>query len=259
MKKKRKNKSKQKQKVEKKYNAYKIRGTKLSEYRMKVIRGTFSLKRLKEAVEEYHTTITVFLTALLIESIGEFMTVRDKKNPVGIVVPVNLRNYFKSESARNFFGTIDVVYDFEKNSGEFEDIIEKVEECFKNELTEEKLRERLYALGSLERNPFARVVPLVIKDFFMWIGYQVSERKYTFAISNIGKVSMPRQLEQYIHLFDVFISTSKSQVCMCSFGDNITMSFTSPFVSTELEKNFFRKLTSRGIAVEIVTNQWEEE
>lgn len=257
--KKRKDKSRPKQKIDKKYDAYKIKGAKLSEYRMKVIRGTFSLKKLKEIVEEYHTSITVFLTALVIESIGEFMTVRDKKHPVGIVVPVNLRNYFKSESVRNFFGTIDVMYDFEKNTGEFQDIIKKVEECFENELTEENLRERLYALGSLERNPFARVVPLVIKDFFMRIGYDISERKYTFSISNIGKISMPKQLEPYIHLFDVFISTAKAQVCMCSFQDNITMSFTSPFISAELEKNFFRKLTSRGIDVEIATNQWDEE
>lgn len=257
--KKRREKSWKKENIGKKYDAYKVKGMKLSEYRMKVIRGTFSLRKLKAVVKEYNTTITVFLTALLIEAIGELMTVRDKKHPVGIVVPVNLRNYFKSESARNFFGTIDVVYDFEKNSGEFRDIVEKVEECFKNELTEEKLRERLYALGSLERNPFARVVPLVIKDFFMRIGYNISEKKYTFSISNIGKVSMPKQLEPYIHLFDVFISTAKAQVCMCSFKDNITMSFTSPFVSTELEKNFFRKLTSRGIDVEIATNQWDEE
>lgn len=254
-----KRKSRKKPKMEKSYNAYKIKGTKLSEYRMKVIRGTFSLQELQEVVKGYHTTITVFLTALLIEAIGELMTVRDKRHPVGIVVPVNLRKYFKSESVRNFFGTIDVMYDFGKNSGEFQDIIEKVEECFKNELTEENLRERLYALGSLERNPFARIVPLVIKDFFMRIGYDISEKKYTFSISNIGKVSMPAQLEPYIHLFDVFISTAKAQVCMCSFQDNITMSFTSPFMSTELEKNFFRKLTNRGIAVEIATNQWDEE
>jgi NRPS condensation-like uncharacterized protein len=239
--------------------AYRFRGQRLPDYRIKVIRGTLPVDALKKAVKSYKTTITIFLTALIISSIGELMTVRDRRKLVGIVVPVNLRHYFKSESARNFFGTIDVWYDFERRSGEFEDIMAQVEECFQTELTKEKMEERVHQYGALERNPAARVVPLVIKDFFMNLGYEYTDRKYTFSISNIGAVSMPKEFEKYIHLFDVFISTRKCQACICSYGGKLTISFTSPFVSAELEKIFFRKLTGMGIPVEIATNHYEEE
>lgn len=239
--------------------AYRIRGQKLPDYRIKVIRGTVPVEALKEAAKSCHTTVTVFLTALVISSIGELMTVREKRRLVGVVVPVNLRQYFKSESARNFFGTIDVWYDFDQCSGEFEDIIEQVQQCFLSELTPEKMEKRLYQLGSLERNPAARVVPLVIKDFFMRLGYEFTDRKYTFSISNIGQVSMPEEFEKYIHLFDVFISTRKNQTCICSYQGKMTMSFTSPLVSAELEKVFFRKLAALGIPVEIATNHYEED
>lgn len=240
-------------------NAYRVHGQRLPDYRIKVIRGTVPVEVLKETAKRCHTTVTIFLTALIISSIGELMTVREKRHLVGIVVPVNLRQYFKSESARNFFGTIDVWYDFDQCSGEFEDIIEQVQRCFQAELTPEKMEQRLYQLGSLERNPAARIVPLVIKDFFMWLGYEFTDRKYTFSISNIGQVSMPEEFQAYIHLFDVFISTRKNQACICSYQGKLTMSFTSPFVSAELEKIFFRKLTALGIPVEIATNHYEED
>lgn len=239
--------------------AFRIRGQKLPDYRIKVIRGTLPVDGLKRAAKECNTTVTVFLTALVISSIGELMTVREKRHLVGIVVPVNLRQYFKSASARNFFGTIDVWYDFDQCSGEFQDIVEQVQRCFRSELTPEKMEKRLYQLGSLERNPAARLVPLVIKDFFMRIGYELTDRKYTFSISNIGPVSMPKEFEQYIHLFDVFISTKKNQACVCSYNGKLTISFSSPLISAELEKIFFRKLTALGIPVEIAANHFEED
>lgn len=65
---------------------------------------------------------------------------------------------------------------------------------------------------------------------------------------------MPKELEPYIEGFDVCVSTKKIQVCLCSYGDQLSISFTSPFVSTEVQKHFFRELTSKGIDVTLSTN-----
>ncbi len=46
---------------------------------------------------------------------------------------------------------------------------------------------------------------------------------------------------------------------MCTYGDNLTVSFTSHFVSAEIEKNFFRKLSSNNINIQINTNIVEED
>lgn len=239
--------------------AYKLRGTKLSEYRLKVIEGTVSVKEIIEKAHDHNTTLTVFLVALLLCSIGEEMTVREKRRPVSIAVPVNLRNYFVSESARNFFGVMTVSYDFGKCSGELADVIQQVNECFKQELNKDKVSARMHRLGSLERNIFARITPLVFKDFFMKLAYEISELNYTFSASNVGNIKMPPELMEYIKLFDVFVSTKKQQMCMCSYGDNLNMSFTSCFVNAEIEKRFFRKLTDMGVGVKLVTNSgWEE-
>lgn len=243
----------------KKQRAYKIRGSKVSESRIKVIEGVVSVKSVLKEAHQYNATLTTFLAAILMVSISEQMAQREKKRPVVLSIPVNLRNYFSSETARNFFSVIDVDYHFGESSGALEDVIRHLCEFFERELTTDRLRERMNSLSSLEHNIFARVTPLVVKDIILKWAYDLSAAENTAALSNVGKVAMPPEFAPYIRLFDVFVSTKKVQICMCSYGDNLTISFTSPFTSTEIQKNFFRTLTSMGIEVEIAANKIDDE
>ena len=88
------------------------------------------------------------------------MTLRKQKYPLVLMVPVNLRNYFSSETATNFFGMIAVKYDFKTQPDDFSSIIETVSETFKTELTKERLSIRMNELAALEHNPFVRIAPL---------------------------------------------------------------------------------------------------
>lgn len=239
--------------------AHQLRGAKLPEYRIGIISGTVSVKTCLAKAHEYHTSLSVFLTALYLCSIAEEMTIREKKRrPVVITIPVNLRNYFESGSARNFFGVINVGYDFGRQEGTFEQVIEHVAAYFKENLNEDTMRQRMYTLGSLEHNVFARFTPLAVKDFFMRIGYHYSMEEVTGSFSNMGSIKMPEALIPYIEMFEVFVSTDYLQICTCSFGDLLTLSFSSAFVSTEVQKNFFRRLTQLDIPVVIASNLVEE-
>lgn len=239
--------------------AYRLHGTKLSENRIKVIEGHVSVQAVKQKAKEYHTSVTAYLVALLLTSISDAMSVREKRKPVGIMVPVNLRTYFKSSSVRNFFATINVSYDFNKRSGEFEDIISVVEQCFKQELTKENMHRNLNRNGALGNSLATRFVPLSIKDFFIRIAYAISDQQYTCSLSNIGIFTVPKEVEQYIRCFSVFVSTKKKQACMCSYQDELVIGFTSPLLATEVERNFIRKLTDMGLQVEVAaTSGWED-
>lgn len=239
--------------------AYRLHGPTLSEHRIKVIEGHLPVSQIKTLAKQYHTSVTVYLTALVIAAIGERMTVREKRKPVGIMVPVNLRSYFKSNSVRNFFATINVVYDFSKDSGEFEHIIEVVEQSFKTQLTQENMKRKMMRHGALEHNWAARFVPLGIKDFFIKLVHDISDQQYTFAMSNIGIFTVPKELERYIRLFSVFVSTKKKQACICSYQDQLVIAFTSPLIGSEIERNFFRKLSEQGVQIEVAaTTGWED-
>ena len=62
--------------------------------------------------------------------------------------------------------------------------------------------------------------------------------------------------KKYIDYFSVFTSTSKIQMCMCSYNDKMVISFSSKFVNSEIEKNFFKFLSKVGIDVIINTNDY---
>lgn len=234
--------------------AHHLKGEKMLVGQLGVIEGTMSVTKLIELSHQYDATLSAFLTAVLIYSIGDGLAVRERNKPVVITVPVNLRNFFKSESARNFFGIINVGYNFSKQSGELEDIIENVRIYFKKELTAEKLGESITRMSALENAFAARIVPVALKDPILKIANFVVNRNITAAFSNIGRVTMPDNLRPYVKKFGVICSTNRLQACMCSYEDNFTINFSSPFISTDVQRYFFRTLTKMGIEVELTSN-----
>ncbi|MCL2099005.1 MAG: hypothetical protein FWH24_01030 [Oscillospiraceae bacterium] len=235
--------------------AYQIKGVKQTEWRLKIIEGNVPTEAILNTAREFGATATVFVTALFMRAIYGEMSVNDRKKPVVISIPVNLRNYFASESARNFFSLVDIKYDFKNNSGTLEDIIKHAKECLSEHLNEEYLQARLNKFLSFERNYFVRLVPLAIKNLYMSAAYSAAAREVTASVSNVGRVIMPGEAREYIELFDVFTSTEKLQICICSYEDNMNISFTSPFVSTDIQRSFFRQLTQMGIPVKISANE----
>ena len=84
---------------------------------------------------------------------------------------------------------------------------------------------------------------------------KITDKYHTMTLSNIGIIEMPSIYENYIDYFDVFISTSTIQLCMCSYLNKMVLNFSSQFINSEIEKNFFRYLSSNGINVKINTNR----
>lgn len=234
--------------------AYHIRGTKKEENRMQLIEGSMSVKAVLAAAHEYNATITVYLTALFMYSIYKNMTERGRKSPVVLSVPVNLRNYFESDSARNFFGTIHISYDFGKDSTDFGVLVEEIQKSFSRELSPDKLKNHMERLAALEHNIFTRAVPLLFKDMTLRLANYINNRGITAALSNIGKVTMPADYAPFIKEFDVFTSARRPQVCMCSYEDVLVISFTSPYMEADIQKTFFQTLASKGIEVKVSAN-----
>ena len=199
-------------------------------------------------------TLTELMTAVFLRAIHEGMRVRDRKKPVVITIPVNLRNYFPSESARNFFATINASYDFSRGEDNLEAVLREVRRGFRENLTEERMRERMNVLCSLEHSVPLRLVPLPLKDVILRIANGIAARGVTASFSNIGKVSMPKEMEKLIRLFSVFASAGMLQACACSFGGEYVVSFASPYRTCETERIFFRELTQLGIKVTLTTN-----
>jgi len=239
--------------------AYELRGLKMPEYRIRVIEGVVSIDCILAIVKEHKTSLTIFLAAILMCAINEEIPARMKNRSVILSIPVNLRNYYYSQTARNFFGVIKVDYNFSTNSNDLDEVIEHLKTSFKENLTPEHLEKRINALSSLEHNYFLRIIPLSIKDIFLKIANNIVDKSYTSTLSNVGKVNMPEEMNRFISSFDIFVSTSKLQACVCSYENKLRISFTSAFISTEIQRRFFKTLADMGITVDIVSNKLDEE
>ena len=182
---------------------------------------------------------------------AEDMSPRQKKRPVALMVPVNLRNFFPSRTMRNFFGWIDIGYTFD-GSETLDEVIAFVAEFFKREITPEKMEERMGRLMDFERNPLIRILPLELKTPAMQIGAAASTGEVTAVFSNIGQITMPEACVSYIRRFTFFTTTPKIELCLCSWQDEMTFGFTSAYANERLEKNFFALLEREGIQVTLL-------
>ena len=240
----------------KKEKAYVFRGQKREDDSIIVIEGRLSVKEVLELAHKYNTTLTAFLTSAFIYSIGKDMTENNRKLPIVIDIPVNLRKYFSSQTSRNFFAMISISYTFNDKNDSFEKIVETVSKAMKNEITKERLSQVMKSFSKFEHNPAIRVVPLPIKDLAISMERHRLDKYSTSVVSNIGAIDMPEAVQKYISSFSVNSSTLSTQLCICSFKDNLELGFTSAFIETERQKNFFRTLSEFGLDVEIFCNDF---
>lgn len=237
--------------------AYQIKDEKFAENNLKIIEGIASVSDILKLSKSYNVTLTVYLTSVLIKSIGESMDIKERKKPIVIAIPVNLRNYYPSYTVRNFFNAVNITYKY--NGEDLCEIVKVVNEEFKRNLDKENVKNKMNNMAILEDIFILRLIPIFIKDFILRYAYRWTDFYQTMTLSNIGIINVPKIYQDYIDYFDVFISTSKIQICMCSYLDKLLLSFSSQFINSEIEKNFFRYLVNEGVNITINTNKLGEE
>ncbi len=250
---------KKKVKREKTIPAYQLKGVLLPQNRQHVIEGTMPVKEVLRAAKSHGATLTEYFCALMLLGIAEQMPVTARRKPVSLDVPINLRNYYESATARNFFGVMQVRYLFERQENpSLEQVLASVKQSFEKELSRERIEERMVQLSAIEHNFVARAVPLCVKDLVLGFASKYARVATTASLSNVGKITMPESVRPYIDRFDLMTGTDKLQACVCSYQDQLTVTFMSGFVSTQVQKHFFRMLASEGISVCIETSPMPE-
>ena len=167
------------------------------------------------------------------------------------MVPVNLRKFFPSDSMLNFFSWIESGYHFGEKAGTFEEILAQVKTDFKDKLTKEKIAEHMNELIALEMHPVLKFAPAELKNLCIHAGAKFSEKNTTAIFSNMSSVVMPGEYVPYIERFGVYTSTPKMELCVCSFGDQLSLGFTSRFDTENIQRNFYPDLKRAGDFIQI--------
>lgn len=241
-----------------KAHAYQLKKVRKENGQLRVDERVLSVKEVLEHSRRLGVSMTVFLTTVLLCAIHEEMSRQQEKRPVVLMVPVNLRKFFPSDSMLNFFGWIEPGYDFRRWDGSFETVLEQVRQHFQEELTKEKMETHMSELLALEMNPILRLAPLELKNLCIQAGAKIAEKNVTAVFSNMSAVSMPEEYAGYIERFGIYTSTPKLELCICSFGDKLSLGFTSRFDTENIQRNFYRILRELGIHAEMVEPDFPE-
>ena len=226
---------------------------------LQINEASMSVKELLGIAREKKVSMSVLLTAAFICAIHEEMSQMQEKKPVILMVPVNLRKIFPSDSMLNFFGYIEPGYQFGEGKDSFEDVLEAVKLYFQENLSKEHMAGRMNELIAIEKHKILKWAPLELKNRCIRAGAKMAEQEVTAVLSNMSVVKMPEDYAQYIEKFGVYTSTNRTELCICSFQDTLSLGFTSRYDSTNIQRNFYRILKELGASVKVAEPDFPED
>lgn len=227
-----------------------------------VIHGYVSVKQLKECCKKWEVSINEYLTAVFIYAIyKETLHGMAGKKPIVVCVPVNLRQFFGSVTTRNFFVMVSAAYLPEENE-DFSVILQKTAKSLREQLKKENL-EKLFSYNvSNQKNKVLRVVPLFLKKFAIRFVYRMGAKATTTTLTNLGNITIDERYQPYIRRIQAMLSMSTGQnmkAAVCSYGDELAISFTSILRDNSVQRCFLGQLVEDGVDVQVETNGlWSE-
>ena len=88
----------------------------------------------------------------------------------------------------------------------------------------------------------------------------VGEKKCCLCLSNLGKVSLPEEMEPFVERFDFILSAQATAPQNCSalsYGESLYINFTRNIREPDLERHFFEVLRDLGLGAEVQSNSRE--
>ena len=181
-----------------------------------------------------------------------------KRKPVKLLIPVDLRRIYNSESLRNFALYITPGVNPQLGTFTLEEIMQAIHHQLGVELTEKQMKMKIAKNVSDELNPVLRFTPLFLKNIVMkWVYNAIGETKSCLTLSNLGVIKLPDEMYPFIKRMDFILGTQATTPNNCgvlSYGDKIYINFTRNIKEPTLERIFFTKLRSMGLHVTVESN-----
>ena len=221
------------------------------------------VKPALELAHKYNTTLTVFLSAVMMQAL---QNLQNEKNPdpnlqkrIKLLIPVNLRNLFPSNTLRNFAMYTIPEMDPRLGAYSFEEICKIIQHKMGAEFTAKHMSCVIATNVNDERNPLVRLIPLPLKNAVMKAIFDsVGEKKSCLSLSNLGQIKIPEEMANYVIRFDFILGVQAAAPYNCgmlSYGDTVYINFIRNIQDAELERHFFAVLQELGLPTVVESNQ----
>ena len=223
------------------------------------------VKPALELAHQYSTTLTVFMSAVMMMAL---LNLQNEKNPntkhqkrIKLLIPVNLRNLFPSNTLRNFAMYTIPELDPRLGTYSFEEICKIIQHKMGTEFTAKHMSCVIATNVNDERNPLVRLIPLPLKNAVMKAIFDsVGEKKSCLTLSNLVQVKIPEAMARYVRRFDFILGAQAAAPYNCgmlSYGDTIYINFIRNIQDAELERHFYAVLQEMGLPAVVQSNQNE--
>lgn len=219
------------------------------------------VENVLEMAHRYQVSLTVFMCAVMMQALTALQKEKNphgRQRPIKVLLPINLRHLFPSNTLRNFAMYITPELDPRLGEYSFEEICKRIHHKMGLEVTAKHMSSIIATNVNDEKNPLLRLVPLPLKNAVMKAVFDsVGERKSCLSMSNLGRITVPTEMEGYIQRFDFILGVQAAAPYNCgmlSYGDSIYVNFIRDIQDAELERHFFWVLQQMGLPVLVESN-----
>lgn len=212
---------------------------------------------------EYGVSISTFLGAVIMMAMQNSQKEKvhnpNRRKPIKLLIPVNLRKLFPSKTLRNFvlYTTPEILPKLGEYT--FEEICQVIKSKMSTDITPKRMSMMIATNVNSERLMAVRIMPLFIKNFVMRaVFHSVGERKSCLSMSNLGVADMPDVMKAYVERMDFILGVQSSAPYNCgviTVGDTMYINFIRNIQEADLEYHFHRVLQDMGIVAEVESNQ----
>lgn len=223
---------------------------------LKLIFAMMPAEEIKSRAHQHAMTVTEYLSCVLI--LGVIRAAKEPiKEPVTIAVPVNLRRFFETHSARNF--TVQTHITFEPDGRQditLDEICEKTRNELKSQLKRDELQKTLNKFGSLAANPVLKIVPNVIKLPALRKIQKNTHNKFTTIFTNYGECVLDEKLSENVKRLEFINGDTRNYglavTCSCiSYNGMLSLCFSMANRDTSFATECIRILTENGTKVRV--------
>ncbi len=209
---------------------------------------------VKSRSKELGIGITSYLGAAITLSLAKSAKTFGRKRPITVSMPVNLRNYYDSDTVRNFFCNVRLSHACD-GSETLKNLSAEYQKQLVEELKEENVKKQMNYFQNFQNQWAIRAVPLMLKEPGLFFLVKQDEKNVSAVLSNLGGVKIPDEIGGYIDYYCGYCSSENPFIVLTSFKNTLTMGISYPYADPAMLRNFVGILTEKGIPVKLYATE----
>lgn len=240
--------------LNKKSKAYHIQGRKLPYDQLQFFEIHLEAQTMLKRAKAIGVSLTSYMGAELMMAIHRDRAAMLRTKPITISLPVNLRNYFPSETMRNFFNSVDVTHIFD-GSETVEMLAKEFDEKLKASIEPTLIQKQMNRYESIERLFFTRMVPLAIKQPVVRMFSKKESKTVTAVLSNLGNQKLPEKMAKYVTGFADYCSTEQLFITVTTYGNDMVIGVASAYSGTGVLRKLIKALKEEDSEITVYASE----